>query len=354
MSSLQVGFVGAGSIAYHHADAIESLGETVAAVADVNPDALATFAASYDVTETYNDYERMFVETDLDAAIVAVPNSFHADCAVAALEADVNVLVEKPLADSVAAAERVESAARESDADVMVGFKKAFNPWFEHARRKAETGAFGEVYDVESEYIRQRGIPQLGSWFTQKSVAGGGAMIDIGVHQLHLVLCLLDFPEVRTVSATTGSHFGTREDYTYLDMWGGDPVADATFDVDDFTRAFIRTADGTTIHLHVAWASNSDPRQCIRVHGGEAGLNVTESDDEVSELFSTDDGALTRTAFQHPEADTFVAEWSYFTAVIRGTRPHTRNTLEEGLAVQRVVEAIYESADSNREVRLDG
>lgn len=356
VTPLRIGFVGAGTISRHHANALEELGESIAAVADIEPTALSSFAETYDADgapTTYDDYAQMFAEADLDAAVVAVPNALHADCAVAALDADVNVFVEKPLADSVAAARRVEAAARDSDGSVMVGFKKTFDPWFEHARRKVRDGKFGRVYDVEAEYVRRRGIPQLGSWFTRDAVAGGGAMIDIGVHQLHLALCLLGFPEVETVSATTGSHFGSKDDYTYLSMWGGDPTDDAAFDVDDSARAFLRTADGATIHLHVAWASNSDPRQGVRVYGDEAGLTVEDDGRDGVTMYSTDDGALSEAEFRHPEANAFASEWSYFADVVRGNRTHTRNTLEEGIMVQRVIDAVYESAESRREVQLN-
>lgn len=351
MAVQRIGLIGAGSIARHHADAIRAVGESVHAVADISPDARRAFADDYDVEESYEDYEELLARASVDAVVVAVPNALHAECAIAALEADVDVLVEKPLATSHDEAVTIAEAERESAATVMVGFCKVFNPWFEDLEDRVADGRFGEVYEVEAEIVRRRGIPSLGSWFTRRDLAGGGAMIDIGVHALHQVLSLLDFPEIRSVSASSGAHFGSKDDYTYLNMWGGGPQGDETFDVDDHTRAFVHTESGATVSLHVAWASNSDPRQLLRIYGDEAGATVRVGGDVETTIHSTDGDALSTTDLEHGSANRFVEEWEYFSAVLRGEREHTRCTLEEGLLVQELIDAIYDSADQRRPVQ---
>lgn len=355
MVALQIGFIGGGNIARRHAQQIQGLGEHVRAVADIDPDTRRAFAAEFEVPETYESYERMVVESSLDVVVVAVPNALHADCTIAALEADLDVFVEKPLAHSYEAAERIVSAQAESRGRVMVGFVKAFLPEFEDARARIADGDLGAVYDLDASYVRQRGIPQIGSWFTNKEVAGGGVLIDAGVHILHLALFMLGFPEIETVSASMDARFGTKPDYTYLNMWGGDPVPDGGFDVEDSVRALCRTADGTTIHLHTAWASNSESEQSITIRGDEAGI-VTTIDDgthgTTSRLYSAERDALTDTGLRLPESNPFTDEWRYFTEVVRGEREHVRNTLTEGVVVQRIIEAIYESAEEGRELVL--
>ncbi len=155
------------------------------------------------------------------------------------------------------------------------------------------------------------------------------------------------------MSATTGSHFGTKPDYTYLNMWGGGPVGDGEFDVDDYARALIRTADGTTIHFHLAWALNGESNQSLRIYGDRAGATIDGvGSSQRSMVYSTGESGLTDTEIHLPESDRFTAQWEYVIAVVRGDREPTQNTLEEGLAVQRVVDAIYESAQSGREVLL--
>lgn len=355
MSDLRIGCIGAGSIAATHAETLQALGANVVAVADIVPAARSSFANRFDVPNTYEDHRTMVAEAPIDLVVVAVPNANHEDCAVAAIEADLDVFVEKPLAHSLESAERIAAAERNSDSRVAVGFVRAFEPWVRTLRRKIDAGEFGTVYDLEAEHVRRRGIPQLGSWFTRKDVAGGGAVIDAGVHVIHLVLSLLGFPDVETVSATTGGNFGSKDDYTYLTMWGGGPVDEEQFDVDDYARAFVRTAEGTTLEFHFAWAVNGPPRKSIHVHGDDTGAVVSNEDGGPrARLYSEDDGALADTELQFADGSRFTAQWEYFTSVVEDERQHTRNTIEEGLAVQRVVDAIYESADAGREVVLDG
>ena len=354
MSSLRIGCIGGGSIAEAHAETLQSLGEDVVAVADVDPDARAAFAEQFDVPHAYETHEAMLDDADLDLAVVAVPNAVHEACAVDAIEAGLDVFVEKPVAHSLPAAERIAEAARKGDGNVSVGFVRAFEPWVHNARAEVADGTYGEVYDLEAQYVRQRGIPQLGSWFTRKDVSGGGAVIDVGVHVIHLALSVLDFPAIETVSASTGGYFGNKDDYTYLHMWGGDPVEGGTFDVDDYARALVRTADGTTLHFHFAWASNGPARRTITVYGDEAGLAVEDKGGSRDiRQYSADGNALTETALEYPDDHRLNAQWKYVTAVARGEREHTKNTVEEGLAVQRVVEAIYESAEKRREVVVE-
>ena len=359
---LDVGFIGGGTVARWHADTLASLDATLAAVADISPDVRASFAETYGVYERYEDYEQMLETEDLDAVVVAVPNALHADCAVAALDAGVNVLCEKPLANTVANAERIAAAEADSDATVLVGFMRPFESHIAAAKDKIDRGELGELYELDLEYVRRRGVPGLGSWFTSERAAGGGAVIDIGVHMLHLGLYLLDFPTLDSVSASTGTHFGDKENYTHIHMWG-DESKEGEFTVEDHARAFVRTVDGTTIHLRCAWAANCDPTHRVRVLGDESGATFSAGDDSL-DIYSTEDGGLSDNTVQFPplsaddaldfpNAGTFTAEWNYFADVIAGEREHVRNTLEEGLAVQYLIDAIYESADAGEEVTVE-
>jgi predicted dehydrogenase len=347
-----------------HAETLDALGIEPVAVASRTPGARAEFRRRHGIEHGFDGYEAMLAEAALDIAVVAVPNALHADCAVAALETDTHAVVEKPLAASLEGAERVAAAERESEATVMVGFMRAFEPAVEAAGDLAAEGHLGDVHAVDLEYVRRRGVPRIGSWFTDASLAGGGALIDVGVHMLHVGLSVLGFPDASSVTATTGAHFGSKDDYTYLEMWGGEPDPDGTFDVDDTARAFVRTADGTTLHLRCAWASNREPEHRVRVLGDEAGVTLRPGDRELT-VTGTADGALSTETRTYPSraadvslavdsADGFVGQWDYFLGVVAGAREHDRNTVEEGLAVQRLVDAIYESAATEASVAPAG
>jgi predicted dehydrogenase len=236
----------------------------------------------------------------------------------------------------------------------MVGFHNRYLASIEVLVDQRDRGRFGDLTHVEANYIRRRGIPGRGSWFTSKEIAGGGALMDIGVHALDLALYLLDFPEIVEVTGQTRSEFGTQEDYTYLQMWGED-AGHERFDVEDSVGAFIRCADGRTISLDVAWAANRPSNNEFVVRGTGAGAHLDRSTGEMTVYETSPDGAahFSDTQVETRERDAHAAEQETFLrAVAAGERPG-RNTVEQGLAVQRVMDAIYRSSEAGRAVRLD-
>lgn len=353
-TTLDIGVVGLGGMGRVHANAVDDLGHDVVAGADVVPETHDAFAEEYDA-RTYEDFAEMYDQEPLDGVIITTPNKFHEPAATGAFERDVSVLCEKPLAHELDAAESMAAAEADSEGVGMVGFQSRFEPATELFKAHDERGRFGDIRHVEAEMVRRRGIPGLGSWFTNEDLSGGGALIDIGVHSLDVVLHLLEFPTVTEVTATTRSDFGTRDDYVDPDGWGGHwDTSEGGFDVEDSASAFIRCAGGTTISFEVAWAANRNADDRITVWGTEAGAALT--DDEGLRILETDDAGLdqyadTELRTSGSEDGQYRKVAHFLEAVAEGTTP--RATFEEGLAVQRVMDAIYESSERGRAVRLD-
>ncbi|WP_049900185.1 Gfo/Idh/MocA family protein [Halococcus agarilyticus] len=347
----RVGIIGLGNIGRFHADRLVDHGVDLAGGVDIDPDVRNRFADAY-ATDTYETASDLFAVAD--AVIVATPNRFHEEYAVDALEHDVHVLLEKPLAHSIESAEGIVAAAEASDGFVMTGFKNRFANPVEVIKSFQEQGRFGTTRHVEANYIRRRGIPGRGSWFTSQATSGGGSLIDIGIHAIDLALHFLDFPEVVEVSATTRSAFGAREDYAYIDMWGED-LGPGGFDVDDSVSAFIRCADGSTVSLEAAWATNRPTNHEFLVRGTDAGACFDRQENSLKLYESSKEGVdhLADTDVTTRSNDAMAAEQrAFLDAVERGESPE-RNTLEEGLAVQRVIDAIYRSSEAGRAIRLD-
>ena len=350
-SSVRVGIVGLGNIGHHHADRLVDLGATLVGGLDIQAEARRRFAEKYDVN-TYEDKDELFGE--VDAVIITTPNRFHEEYAVGALDAGLDVLLEKPLAHSLESAERIAEAADRADGFCMVGFNNRFANPVEVFRHHYEAGRFGDISHVEANYVRRRGIPGRGSWFTSKDIAGGGALIDIGVHAIDLALYFLDFPDVVEVSGVTRSEFGDKDDYTFVEMWGDD-VGPEGFDVDDSASAFIRTADGTTISLEVAWAVNRPTNDEFFLHGTEGGARFDRGSHEL-QFFEGGVGGgnhLSTVDVETQANDTHKSEQRLFVEAVAAGEHPGRNTVEQGLAVQRVIDAIYRSSESGRAVRLD-
>ena len=127
---------------------------------DTDPTAQARFAERYDVA-AYDNPDRLFDVAD--AVVVATPNCYHEQYAIAALDAGLDVLLEKPLANTLESAERIADRAHAADGFCMVGFKNRFLNSIQLVRRLQREGCFGKIYHIEANYVRQREIPGRGS-----------------------------------------------------------------------------------------------------------------------------------------------------------------------------------------------
>ena len=354
LPAVRTGIVGLGNIGQYHADRLDELGVPLVGGMDVSPEARAQFAERYEV-DVYAEHADLFEV--VDAVIITTPNKFHEEYAVAALEDGLDVLLEKPLAHSVESADRIAAAAARAGGTCMVGFNNRFRNTVRLLRERIDRGDLGDVTHVEANYVRRRGIPGRGSWFTRGEISGGGSLIDLGVHAIDLALYLLDGPDVSTVSGVTRSEFGAREEYTYLDMWGEDSGPEA-FDVDDSASAFIRCAGNRTISLEVAWATNRPPTHEFVVRGTAAAARFDLLENELTIHAASSQGGdhFADTTIEPRENDAHTDEQRAFFEAIESTdsEPSIGGTVEEALTVQRVIEAIYRSSEAEEAVSLRG
>ncbi|GAA0526516.1 Predicted dehydrogenase [Halorubrum aquaticum] len=350
-NDVAVGIVGLGGIGTHHARQFLDRDANLVGGMDIDADARRRFHEEFDV-HAYEAAADLY--DDCEAVLITTPNRFHEEYATEALEAGLDVLLEKPLAHTLESAERIADAAADAEGFCMVGFNNRFRHPVRVIKHYQDEGRFGETKHVEANYVRRRGIPGRGSWFTSKGVAGGGSLIDIGVHAIDLALYFLDHPEIVEVTGEARSEFGGREDYAYIDSWGEDAGPEG-FDVDDSASAFIRGADGSTVSLEVAWATNRPPTDEFIVRGSEAGATFDRGRDELTLHEASVGGGhhLTDTEVETRDDNSHGVEQDVFLEAVAAGEPPAINTVEEGLAVQRVIDAIYRSSESGRAVQLD-
>jgi predicted dehydrogenase len=353
--TVRLGVVGLGFMGQTHASNAEQLDHEVVAGADLDADTRQEFEQTYDAT-VYEDFEEMYDEQDLDAVAVSTPNAVHEPVVVAALDRDYDVLCEKPLAHTLESAERIATAARESDGFCAVNFHNRFSTAAEVFKGYQADGRFGEITHVQANNVRARGIPGVGSWFTDEDLSGGGAVVDIGVHAIDFALHLMEFPSVEEVSAVTRSEFGTREDYVDPGDWY-EATDKAVFDVEDSATAMIRCADDRTITLEVAWAANQSATKEFVARGTEAGARLDLGGEELTLQEAGQKGTDHLLESSVTEGSIDRVGWeasaeSFLDAVAEGTPPE-QNTVEQALAVQRVIDAIYRSAESGTCVSVE-
>ncbi|WP_247002043.1 Gfo/Idh/MocA family protein [Halosolutus gelatinilyticus] len=350
LATVPTGIVGLGNIGQYHADRLEQLGVPLAGGMDVSKEARDRFASRY-AADVYADHRDLYDAGD--AIVITTPNKYHEEYAVDALERGLHVLLEKPLAHSIESAERIAAAAAASESTCMVGFNNRFLNAVRLIKERIDRGELGEVTHVEANYVRRRGVPGRGSWFTRRDIAGGGALIDLGVHAIDLALYLLDYPAVDEVSGVTRSEFGSRDDYAYLEMWGTDAGPDG-FDVDDSASAFVRCAEGRTISLETAWATNRPPSKEFVVHGTEAAAVFDLYENELTIHSASSDGTdhFVDATIETRENDTHSDEQRAFYEAI-ATGRSIGGAVEEALTVQRIVDGIYRSSETGRTVSLE-
>lgn len=350
--SIRIGIVGLGNWGSFHAT---RLGETEADLVggvDIDASARERFETEFEVP-AYGSIDEL-VEAGVDGVVITTPNRYHEEQATKAFEAGLSVLIEKPLAHTLESAERIADTAADASGTCMVGFKNRFLPAVEVLKGYQREGRFGEVTHVEANYVRRRGIPGRGSWFTSRDAAGGGSLVDIGVHAIDLALYLMDFPAVETVLGRTRSQFGIREDYTYLDMWGADAGSGA-FDVDDSATALVTCADGRTIAFECAWAADREPTDEFVMLGTEAGATLDRGSEDLTVHTAATTGAphFVNAEIETRAVNPIAAEQRAFATSIRTGETPKRNTPEQALAVQRVLDAIQRSDELGRAVELD-
>ena len=330
-----------------------------------------------DEIRLFTDFDELCRSKEIDAVFVGTPNQLHAPMGLKAVAHDKHVLVTKPLADSVEAAEGLVEAAEASGVVNMMSLSTRFSAEVQYMGALARQGTFGDIYYARARSIRRNGIPSWNTGFIRK---GGGAFRDMGVHVLDSAWWLLGMPRPLSVTGVAGAKFGPRGlGYFGRKTMGETDAAPKSyysqFAADDYAGGFIRFEDGSALQVESFWASNQPGDLQIELFGDEAGAqlrppriytngHVPPEAVETAERFDAVPGAwrslteenrpldisfegLTR---ENSKAWDAIAE--HFIACILDGVP-CEAPLRHGLIVQEMMEGLLRSAETGREVRLD-
>jgi predicted dehydrogenase len=347
-SHFNVAVIGAGGIGQDHlASFRKHPAASVVALAEVSPERGREAADRFAVPDLVTDYRKLLGRPDIDVISIALPNYLHASVALAALRAGKHVMLDKPMATNARDAAKLVAEARRQGVLFMVGQNFRFNAETQTARQVIDKGTLGDIYHAKTSWNRRAGIPRIGSWFTQRRFAGGGCTYDIGVHALDRCLYLLGEFDAAAVSGQTFAKFGPRG--LGNGGWGRSEIdPSAPFDVDDLSIALIKLRSGRTVLLEASWAA----------HGPVVDVNETQ-------LFGTEAGMSLppvtlfiqeRTGYARREVDPLpplvnTNRMVHFIDCLLGkAKPFVKSS--ESLAVQKILDAIYVSARTGREVRI--
>lgn len=346
---VRLGVLGAGFIGKVHLEKFGKVeGVALAGLFDPFTDLAKKAAADFKVERVFSSAEELLASQEIDAVVVAVPNKLHAPTAIRALEAGKHVLLEKPMAMNGREAAAIEKAARKAGRKLMIAHQERWRWASRQAALKVESGDLGRVYNAKAWTWRRSGIPGWGSWFTRMDEAGGGPLIDIGVHSLDLALSLMGGVKPVSVFGSTYAEFGPRK--KGLGTWGT-PQWDGRFDVEDLATALIKLENGATLTLEVSWAAHAEPSSGVILMGTEGGAKI-----------SGDEGTLFTTALGLPVDIPLPAKpatWDprvelsrhFVDCVVNDRLPYSHGAT--GVANSLVLEAIYTSARKGKSVDLD-
>lgn len=353
---LNIGIIGCGVGILHLEGFADDPRANIVAIAGLDDDRCRQLAAKFNIPKVYRDYQDLLTDPEIEAVTVAVPNVLHLPVSLAAFQAGKHVMVEKPLARTTDEGQAILDAAREAGRVLGVIFNRRGRHDAQIVKREYERGAFGHVYHAKAFWMRRSGIPGLGTWFTSKEMAGGGPLIDLGIHVLDLTLWILGNPRPVRVSAATYAALGPRG----RGQWRGGRFPfnpDRPYDVEDFATALIRFQDGMTLQLDASWAAYTG-------HGDEFGLSLLGNDGG-AEIHSKDyaqvgtlrlygeiDGAPTITEPKLIEKPGHAEVLQHFVDSVLDGVPMSPSG-QEGLDRVRLIEAIYRSAELGREVEVE-
>jgi len=326
------------------------------AICDLNPAVLKLRGDEFKIAESarFTDYHEVLQRDDVDAVSIALPNFLHEPVALEAFAHGKHVLCEKPLATDPASAQRILDAADAAGRTLMVCYNHRYRPEIVWLKEQIMHGDFGEIYAAKAGWMREGWIPTHGAWFTQKERSGGGVLIDLGVHVLDLALWLLGYPKPVSVSGAAFAKFGPRQQKTK--PRGVLPAH--KIEVDDLGLGFIRFENGSVLQFEAAWTTHREPNQdgyFVRLFGEEAGANFFTGA-PVGETVSMFKYVANEPSAVTPKLPSNVsghvrAVHHFVDCCVNGKTPESPG--EHGLIGLKIIDAIYRSAESGEEVKLD-
>lgn len=331
---LRLGIIGGGAITQvAHLPVLKKLKTVeVLAICDTDLPKARALADRFGVKDAFDDIEDLLGYESLDAVVICTPNHLHESHILAALSADLHVLVEKPLAMSPASAQRIVRAVEKRSRVVMVGMNHRYRPDVQIVRSFVQGGELGAIESVRgSWHVFRPSRAQLG-WRQRRDQAGGGAMLDLGLSILDLGLWLGGNPTPARVSAS-------------LDA-GKDRA------VEQSGSSFVVCENGMSLFLDVTWRHlGGGERFGVGLRGskGTAAINPLTVWKELHgvpvDVSPTGSGSK-----ENAFTASYRAEWAHFTAALAGEARVP--SLAEHVVLHKVVDAIYRSAQEGRDVEL--
>ncbi|MCF6223223.1 MAG: Gfo/Idh/MocA family oxidoreductase [Flavobacteriaceae bacterium] len=328
MDTIKIALIGAGYIADFHARGLQTIPnvEIVAVVAKKLKTA-KDFAIKYGIKETYNDISNVLNNKAIDAVIIGTPNQFHAPYAIEFLKSNKDVFLEKPMGISAKEGRQITDVSKNFNQLVMVGHMWRFDVDTNYLKDCVASGKLGKVFKTKGYGVHENWGPS--GWFIKKSLAGGGALADMGVHAIDTIRYILGDPKPAKVYARISTNFGD-------------------YDVDDTGIIVITWDNGVESIIESGWwhPHMDGPEASSGIWGtkGYASLfptflKITTGEDSFDKIVPE-----LPERKEHCDQVIYTKQMEYFVDCIK-TRTQPNPGLIEGQIILDIVDAAYKSSE---------
>jgi predicted dehydrogenase len=346
--TLKVGVIGVGGIAGTHFPGWkESPHAEMIAFADVDEKVLHRVADAHGIELRYTNPHDLIANKDIDIVDICTPNRYHAPLAIAALNAGKHVICEKPLAPTPQEIKKMIAARDKSGKLLMTAQHFRFSGSAKALKAEVERGILGDIYHARSWMLRRAAAP-VRPGFILKKHSGGGPGIDIGVHILDLTLWMMGHPKPVTVTGVTQAKLHKLPGA--FSIWGG--LIPKEMDVEEFAAAFVRFENGATLILEVSWLlhhKTTGEDMQMWLYGDKGGAHwpsneILWTNNATQQQMNTQ---LVRAEGGEPHAKECMA----FAEAVATGKP-SPVPAEQSLDVIAILDGLYRSAASGKEIRL--
>jgi predicted dehydrogenase len=318
---------------------------------DLIPEKAQACVEKWGCGEAITDYHIALNDPEIVAVSVCTPNYGHPVIAIDAMRAGKHVLCEKPAARTLAEVEEMQKVQHETGMTLNIGVVNRFNDAVNKIKQFIDAGELGEVFHVYVSFRAHRSIPGLGGAFTTHAIAGGGALIDWGVHYLDIVMYCCGDPKPLTVSGEAFCKLGKdMPNYVYKSMWSENTKdLNGTYDVDDSVTGLVRT-EGPVITLNGAWAQNIGVSETyIDFMGDKGGIRLQYGKDFT--VYTTKHGSLVEYKPEFNSTPMFENEINGFINCIK-TGEKLPSHIDKAIITAKIMQGIYDSSAAHKEVEV--
>ena len=343
MSNVRIGLLGSQFISTLHYEALARVPNAeVLAVASPTRAHVEAFAAEHQIPHWHTDYRQLLERDEIDMVVLGVPNDLHCEITEAAAAAGKHVVVEKPLAPSLAECDRMIDACERAGVKLMYAEELCFAPKYVRLKQLADEGALGDLFLVKQS---EKHDGPHSDWFWDVDRSGGGVMLDMGCHGIEFARWILGKPAIKSVycDLKTAMHAGRTKG-------------------DDTSILIIDFEGGATAYIEESWAKLGGMDDRAELHGTEgvayADLlhgNAIETYSQKGYGYAVEKAGSSVgwsfTIYEESWNYGFPQEFAHFVQCVRDDS-EPMETGHDGRVVMEVLFAAYASAGQGKRIEL--